>query len=377
MGTEQPQPKKVAFITGITGQDGSYLAEFLLDKGYTVYGLVRNVRGRDFINIKHILHRINIEQGHLEYFPDDLLPRMQPDEIYNLAAATFVGKSWDEWDRYHRVNGEAAARLFETARRACPKARIYQASSSEQFGSVPSPQSEETRMVPRSPYGASKLYAHNMARIYRESFGMHISSGICFNHESPRRGEEFVSRKIAQQVAWLSKAQKGTIPLGSLVPKRDWGHAKDYVRAMWMMLQAVVPDDYVIATGESHSVQEFLQLACAYAGLDWKSVYEKDEQFIRPAEIHDLQGDASKIKDSLGWEPEMNFNDLVMDMVMRELELLRDDEPKREAPADVHGAVQSERGSPPVRGGVPGKIGGPEEDGEGTWSHPPHLEPLG
>lgn len=371
---------RIAFITGITGQDGRYLAEFLHEKGYQVHGLVRDVRARSEAGLRRPgsgLEHATLHQGYLEYFLTELLVDIQPTEIYNLAAASFVGKSWDEFRYYQKVNGDGAVNIFEAARRATPKARIYQASSSEMFGSSPPPQSEDTVFRPRSPYGASKVYAHNMARIYRESYGLHISCGICFNHESPRRGPQFVSRKIAQEVAMLTWEPDRTIALGDLSPKRDWGHARDYVRAMWMMLQAPEPDDYVVATGETHSVQEFLELACSYAGVNWRDVYVKDPKFIRPADIYDLRGDSSKIRNVLGWEPEVSFNDLVLEMVMYEMELLRSDESQRQAPAPLLGEFQSESGSEALRGGVSREVGGTEGGSEGIRSHPPDLKSLG
>ena len=368
---------KVALITGITGQDGSYLAELLLDKGYRVYGLVRSVRDRDFHNIKHILNRVQIEQGSVDFFLAEILNKIQPNEIYNLAAASFVGKSWDDWQHYQRVNGEGAVNVFEAARHAVPKAKIYQASSSEMFGNTASPQSEESFMAPRSPYGASKLYAHNMARIYRESYNMHISCGICFNHESPRRGHEFVSRKIASEAAKISK-HGGKIALGNLVPKRDWGHAKDYVEAMWMMLQAPEPGDYVVATGETHSVEEFLNLAFAYVGLNWKDYYEVNEAFLRPAEVYDLCGDPTKIREELGWEPKYSFEDLVRDMVISELEELRvHDEQQRKTAAPVLGELQSHSSSEAVRGRVSGGEGRSSQSSERSRSQPPDISQVG
>ena len=360
-----------AFITGVTGQDGSYLAEALLEKGYTVYGLIRHVRGRDKRLQEEILRKINVVEGSIEYGLGEELNKIQPTEIYNLAAESFVGKSWVEWDKYAKINGIGAVRLFEAARLVVPKARIYQASTSELFGDAPAPQSETTPMVPRSPYGASKLYAHQMARIYRESYGMHISCGICFNHESPRRGEEFVSRKIAKSVAWIAR-HGGMIEMGSIEPKRDWGHAKDYVEAMWMMLQAPQPDDYVIATGVQHSVGDFLKLAFSYAGLIWSDHYLKDPKFVRPNEVNDLRGDASKIQSVLGWEPTYTFDNLVMEMVMTEMEAL-DDEQEREAPTPLHRSVQSEVSSEAVRGGVSGEAGSAEARIEGVGRKPPNL----
>jgi GDPmannose 4,6-dehydratase len=363
--------QNTAFITGVTGQDGSYLAEFLLSKGYTVYGLVRHVRGREEGIHEGILRKINVVEGSTEYGLGEELNQIQPTEIYNLAAESFVGKSWPEWRKYAKINGIGAVNIFEAARLVVPKARIYQASTSELFGNAPAPQSETTPMVPRSPYGASKLYAHQMARIYRESYGMHISCGICFNHESPRRGEEFVSRKIAGAVARRAK-EGGKIEMGSIEPKRDWGHALDYVNAMWMMLQAPVPDDYVVATGKQHSVGDFLKLAFSYAGLIWSDHYIKDPQFVRPNEVNDLRGDASKIQSVLGWEPTYTFDTLVREMVMAEMEAY-DDEQEREAPASLHGSVQSEVSGEVVRGGVSGEDWRTEAGIEGAGRKPPNF----
>jgi GDPmannose 4,6-dehydratase len=363
--------QNTAFITGVTGQDGSYLAEFLLAKGYTVYGLVRPVRGREEGIHGEILRKLNVVEGSVEYGLGKELNEIQPTEIYNLAAESFVGKSWSEWRKYAKINGIGAVNIFEAARLVVPKARIYQASTSELFGDAPAPQSEATPMVPRSPYGASKLYAHQMARIYRETYGMHISCGICFNHESPRRGEEFVSRKIAQRVAWIAR-HGGKIEMGSIEPKRDWGHAKDYINAMWMMLQAPQPDDYVVATGIQHSVGDFLKLAFSYAGLIWSDHYVKDPQFVRPNEVNDLRGDASKIQSVLGWEPTYSFDDLVREMVMTEMEAL-DDEQEREAPAPLQRSVQSEVSSETVRGGVSGEDWRAEAGLEGAGRKPPDI----
>jgi GDPmannose 4,6-dehydratase len=320
-----------ALITGITGQDGAYLAEFLLEQGYEVYGLVRRVRGRSFKNIEHIFNDIEIIEGSIEN------PLSFPfvDEVYNLAAASFVGKSWEEWSQYLRVNGIGAVNVFDAALAANPDVWVYQASTSEMFGNIGGICDEETPFKPASPYGASKLYAHEMARIYRESHGLRVSCGICFNHESPRRGEEFVSRKIARRVAGISKSGTGTIEMGEITPTRDWGHAKDYVKAMHQILQDAGPQDYIVATGESHSVQEFLMLAFSYAGLNWQDHYVKDEKFIRPAEVFELRANPSKIKVNLGWAPEYSFDDLVREMVMTEMEKLYDDEPEGETPTNI------------------------------------------
>jgi GDPmannose 4,6-dehydratase len=373
----EPLSRGIALITGLTGQDGSYLAEFLLEKDYKVYGLVRNVRDRELRNISHLAGRFEVVEGSIEFFQASILNKIQPTEIYNLAAQSFVGQSWEEWQSYQRINGEGAVNIFESARRTVPNARIYQASSSEMFGNTPPPQSEESFMAPRSPYGASKLYAHNMARIYRESYDMHISCGICFNHESPRRGHEFVSRKIASEAAKISK-HGGKIVLGNLVPKRDWGHAKDYVEAMWMMLQAPEPGDYVVATGETHSVEEFLNLAFAYVGLNWKDYYEINEAFLRPAEVYDLCGDSTKIREELGWEPKYSFEDLVRDMVISELEELRvHDEQQRKTAAPVLGELQSHSGSEAVLGRVPGGEGRSEESSARSGSQPPNVSTVG
>lgn len=317
---------KKAFITGITGQDGSYLAEFLLDKGYKVYGLTRRTSTQNFERIAHIMHNTN-----LELISGDLIDQnsiatalndIQPEEFYNLAAQSFVKTSWEQPVLTGEFTALGVTRMLEAVRLICPKARFYQASSSEMFGKVQQvPQTEATPFYPRSPYGVAKVYGHWITVNYRESYNMFAVSGILFNHESPRRGLEFVTRKIANSVARVKLGKQTTIELGNLDSKRDWGYAKDYVEAMWLMLQQDQPEDYVIATGETHSVQEFLELACQVAGIaDWRSVHQHNPKYDRPAEVDLLIGDASKAKEKLGWEPKVRFPELVKIMVESELE---------------------------------------------------------
>jgi len=315
-----------ALITGITGQDGSYLTELLLEKGYEVYGLARHVRGRQYIHIHSLLASIQVIEGDLMDRQSVLqaVQESQPNEIYNLAAVSFVGDSWKKPDLYMSVNGLGALNVFEAARQVVPDARIYQASSSEQFGSAPAPQSEQTCFMPRSPYGASKVFAHDMARIYRDSYGLHISCGICFNHESSRRGPEFVTRKIVVNAVKASKDKKHRFRLGDLKPKRDWGWAPDYVKAMWLMLQAEKADDYVVATGEMHSVLEFLEATFERVGLDWKDHVDRDPGLVRLAEVFELRGSRTKILEQLEWAPTVSFEMLVKKMVDAELEAQND-----------------------------------------------------
>ncbi len=318
---------KKAFITGITGQDGSYLAEFLLEEGYKVYGLTRRTSTQNFARINHIIHDPNLElisgdlidQHSLTYAIKDI----QPDEVYNLAAQSFVQASWEQPVLTGEFTAIGVTRVLEAIRLACPSAKFYQASSSEMFGRVQEvPQNEDTPFYPRSPYGVAKVYGHWITVNYRESFDMFAVSGILFNHESPRRGLEFVTRKIANAVARIKLGKQEFVELGNLEAKRDWGYAKDYVRAMWLMLQQEEPQDYVIATGETHSVKEFLQLACKSAGLeDWEAVYKHNKQFDRPAEVDLLIGDPSQAQAQLGWEPTISFEELVDLMVQAELEL--------------------------------------------------------
>ena len=317
---------KKAFITGITGQDGSYLAELLLEKGYRVYGLTRRTSTQNFERIKHIVHDENLEliSGDLidQHSLTNALNDIQPDEIYNLAAQSFVKASWDQPVLTGEFTGLGVTRVLEAMRLACPQAKFYQASSSEMFGKVQQvPQTEQTPFYPRSPYGVAKVYGHWITVNYRESFDMFAVSGILFNHESPRRGLEFVTRKIANGVARVKLGKQAHVELGNLDAKRDWGYAKDYVEAMWLMLQQDNPDDYVIATGETHSVREYLQLACKAAGLeDWEAVWKHNPEFDRPAEVDLLIGDPAKAKKDLGWEPSIDFEELVRIMVEAELE---------------------------------------------------------
>ena len=315
---------KSALITGITGQDGSYLAELLLQKGYKVYGLSRRTSTQNFERIKGIIHDIELISGDLidQHSITYAIQNVKPDEIYNLAAQSFVQASWEQPVLTGEFTALGVTRVLEAVRLAKPDAKFYQASSSEMFGKVlETPQKETTPFYPRSPYGVAKAYGHWITVNYRESFNMFACSGMLFNHESPRRGLEFVTRKIANGVARVKLGLQPTVKLGNLDTKRDWGYAPDYVDAMWRMLQQETPEDFVIATGETHSVREFLQLACEVAGLpDWEAVYEHDAKFDRPAEVDLLIGDASKAKQKLGWEPKTSFKELVRIMVEAELE---------------------------------------------------------
>ncbi len=317
---------KKAFITGITGQDGSYLAELLLEKGYKVYGLTRRTSTQNFERIAHIIHHENLElvSGDLidQHSMTYALKDIQPDEVYNLAAQSFVKASWDQPVLTGEFTALGVTRILEAVRFACPHAKFYQASSSEMFGKVQEvPQKESTPFYPRSPYGVAKVYGHWITVNYRESFDMFAVSGILFNHESPRRGLEFVTRKIANSVARVKLGKQDFVELGNLDAKRDWGYAKDYVEAMWLMLQQDKPDDFVIATGETHSVREFLELSCKFAGVaDWEAIYRHNPKFDRPAEVDLLIGDPSKAKQELSWQPSISFEGLVKLMVEAELE---------------------------------------------------------
>lgn len=316
--------QKTAFITGITGQDGSYLAELLLEKGYKVYGLTRRTSTQNFERIQHIIHDIELISGDLvdQHSLTNAIKNIKPDEVYNLAAQSFVQTSWEQPVLTGEFTAMGVTRVLEAIKLAHPEAKFYQASSSEMFGKVvETPQKETTPFYPRSPYGVAKVYGHWITVNYRESFDMFAVSGILFNHESPRRGLEFVTRKIANAVARVKLGKQSHVELGNLEAKRDWGYAKDYVEAMWLMLQQERPDDFVIATGETHSVREFLQLACKAAGIDdWESVYKHNPKFDRPAEVDLLVGDATKAKEKLGWEPKTSFEELVTLMVAAELE---------------------------------------------------------
>lgn len=315
-----------ALITGITGQDGSYLAELLLEKGYSVFGLIRRSANPNFWRIQHILDKIKLVEGDLldQTSLNNVVAMVQPDEVYNLASQSFVGTSWTQPELTAEITGLGALRMLEAVRQFCPKARFYQASSSEMFGAVKeTPQDENTPFYPRSPYGAAKVFAHNITVNYRESYGMFCVSGILFNHESPRRGEEFVTRKITRAVGRIKVGLQESLELGNLEPKRDWGHAPDYVEAMWMMLQASEPRDYVVGTGETHSVREFVQAAFAAAGLDWTKYVIVSDKLFRPAEVYLLQANPKRIKDHLGWKPKCSFEQLVQEMVEADIELAR------------------------------------------------------
>ena len=310
-------PKR-AFITGITGQDGSYLAELLLQNGYEVHGMVRRSSEEKFDRIRHIRDKIALHQGDLfdQYSVASLLAKIEPQEIYNLAAQSFVPTSWNQPVLTGEFTGLGVTKVLEAIRHTAPKARFYQASSSEMFGRVREvPQTEATPFYPRSPYGVAKAYGHFITVNYRESFGLFAVSGILFNHESPRRGLEFVTRKVSNGVAKIRLGLADKLYLGNLDAKRDWGFAGDYVEAMWRMLQQDKPDDYVIATGETHSVRELVEIAFARADLDWKKHVELDEQFMRPAEVDSLIGDCAKARRKLGWEPKVTFKGLVEMMV--------------------------------------------------------------
>ncbi len=316
---------KSALITGITGQDGSYLAELLLEKGYEVYGLIRRLSTPNISRIEHIFDKINLVEGDLtdQSSLNNALKKIQPDEVYNLAAQSFVGTSWNQPVLTGDVTGMGAVRLLEAVRYFCRDARIYQASSSEMFGKVSEmPQNENTKFYPRSPYGYAKVYAYWACVNYRESYNMHISNGILFNHESPRRGLEFVTRKITDGTARIYHGLSKELKLGNLDSKRDWGYAGDYVKAMWLMLQQEEPGDFVVATGESHSVREFMKLAFNEVGLNWEEHVKIDPKLFRPAEVDYLVGDYSKAKRALGWEPEVNFEELVRMMVKADIERL-------------------------------------------------------
>ena len=313
---------KTAFITGITGQDGSYLAELLLDKGYQVVGGVRRASTTNYWRIEHLLDRITLK-------PADLLDQLslirviedaKPDEIYNLAAMSFVPASWDQPMLTGEFNAQGVTRVLEAVRHVNPRIRLYQASSSEMYGKVREvPQTELTPFYPRSPYGVSKVYAHYITVNYRESYDLYAVSGILFNHESPRRGLEFVTRKVTDGVARIKLGLAESLSLGNLDAKRDWGFAGDYVRAMWMMLQQDRADDFVIATGESHSVRDLVQIAFGHVGLDWQKYVRLDPKFLRPAEVDHLIGDASKARATLGWTPDVDFSRLVTMMVDADL----------------------------------------------------------
>ena len=319
-----------ALITGVTGQDGSYLAEFLLDQGYEVSGMVRRTSTVTFERIAHIQDRIEIVYGDLldQVSLIELLREIRPAEVYNLAAQSFVPTSFNQPVLTGEITGLGVTRLLDAIRLVDPEIRFYQASSSEMFGKVVEvPQRESTPFYPRSPYGVAKLYGHWLTVNYRESYDLHANSGILFNHESPRRGLEFVTRKISHGVAKIKLGQEREIRLGNLEAQRDWGFAGDDVRAMWLMLQQDHPDDFVVSTGETHSVREFCELAFDQAGLNWEDHVVVDDKFFRPAEVDLLIGEPSKARDLLGWKPEVTFEQLVRMMVDADIEMLSDARP--------------------------------------------------
>lgn len=315
---------RVALITGITGQDGSYLAELLLDKGYTVHGLIRRASTFNTARIDHLYQDPHDPEARLFLHYGDLtdasrlvtlMERIGPQEVYHLAAQSHVRVSFDEPEFTGDVTGLATTRILEAIRESQVPARFYQASSSEMFGASPPPQNESTPFYPRSPYGAAKVYSYWMARNYREAYGLFATNGILFNHESPRRGETFVSRKITMGVARIAAGLQDYLYMGNLDAARDWGYAKEYVEAMWRMLQADDPDDFVIATGTSYTVRDFLQIAFDHVGLDWEKYVKFDERYLRPTEVDDLVGDAAKAAAKLGWKPETQTPELARLMV--------------------------------------------------------------
>ena len=316
---------KRALITGITGQDGSYLAELLLDKGYEVFGAVRRASTTNYWRIEHLLDRITLRPADLldQLSLIRLIDDVKPHEFYNLAAMSFVPASWDQPMLTGEFNSQGVTRALEAVRQVNPAIRFYQASSSEMFGKVREvPQTELTPFYPRSPYGVSKVFAHYITVNYRESYDLFAVSGILFNHESPRRGLEFVTRKVTDGVARIKLGLADALSLGNLDAHRDWGFAGDYVRAMWLMLQQESADDYVIATGESHSVKDLVELAFGHVGLDWERYVRLDPRFLRPAEVDQLTGDSSKARRVLGWRPEVDFPGLVRMMVDADLSRL-------------------------------------------------------
>jgi GDPmannose 4,6-dehydratase len=315
-----------ALITGITGQDGSYLAELLLGKGYEVHGMVRRSSTEKFDRIEHLRDQLHLHQGDLldQRSLVDTLRAARPDEIYNLAAMSYVAASWVQPTLTAEFSGTGVTRLLEAMREVCPEARFYQASSSEMFGKVREvPQTELTPFYPRSPYGVAKVYGHFITVNYRESYDLHATSGILFNHESARRGLEFVTRKITWHAAAIKLGIRKQLALGNLDAERDWGFAGDYVNAMWMMLQQDEPEDYVVATGVAHSVRECVEVAFDHAGLSMEEHVAIDEAFLRPAEVEHLIGDARKARERLGWEAEVSFEQLIRMMVDADHELLK------------------------------------------------------
>lgn len=334
MAAVSPAPSKSALITGITGQDGSYLAELLLEKGYEVHGLIRRSSTFNTDRLDSIYQdphepdrRLYLHYGDLSDAAGlaTLVRSLRPDEIYHLGAQSHVRVSFDMPEYTGDIDGLGTVRLLEAVRSADHPIRFYQASSSEMYGSTPPPQNETTVFHPRSPYACAKLYAHSVVQNYREAYGAFAVSGILFNHESPRRGETFVTRKVTRSVALIKAGLSEAVYLGNLDARRDWGYAKEYVEAMWLMLQQDKPDDYVIATGESHTVRELCEVAFARADLDWEQYVRLDPRYERPSEVDDLIGDASKAKRELGWEPKVKFRELVEIMVDADVQALDDE----------------------------------------------------
>jgi GDPmannose 4,6-dehydratase len=324
-GRRREQPRRTALITGITGQDGSYLAEFLLAKGYEVIGVVRRTSHDSYERIGHLLDRLQIVPADLldQHSLTSVIRDARPQEVYNLAAQSFVPTSWTQPVLTGEFTALGVTRLLEAVRLAGPEARVYQASSSEMFGkAVETPQRESTPFYPRSPYGVAKLYGHWITVNYRESYGLYAVSGILFNHESPRRGLEFVTRKVSHGVARIARGQASELRLGNLDAGRDWGFAGDYVDAMWRMLQQPTPTDFVIGTGETHTVRELCDIAFRHVGLDWEKYVRVDPAFVRPAEVDVLQADPRRARRALGWAPRVTFAELVRMMVDADLERL-------------------------------------------------------
>jgi GDPmannose 4,6-dehydratase len=319
--------KKRALITGVTGQDGSYLSEFLLEKGYKVFGLVRRSSSPNYERIEHIRDKLELIQGDL-LDQNSLIEAIQcakPDEVYNLGAQSFVPTSWNQPVLTGEFTALGVTRILEAIRVVNPRIKFYQASSSEMFGQVQEvPQNERTPFYPKSPYGVAKVYGHYITVNYRESYGIFACSGILFNHESPRRGLEFVTRKVSHGVAKIKTGLQEKLEMGNLDSQRDWGYAKEYVEAMWLMLQQDEPDDYVVATGKAHTVRRLLQIAFSSVGLNWEDYVVTDENLIRPAEVNRLLGDASKAREKLCWSPRVSFEELIAMMVESDLQRLKD-----------------------------------------------------
>ncbi|UCE59452.1 MAG: GDP-mannose 4,6-dehydratase [Phycisphaerales bacterium] len=334
-GSQRFPLKRKALITGITGQDGSYLAELLLEKDYEVHGIVRRVAmeapSHRLCRIEHLLPDLKLHAASLESYPSifKVVRQVQPHECYHLAAQSYVGYSFEDEFSTLNININGTHYVLSALKEACPQCRFYFAGTSEMYGaSVEVPQDESTPFHPRSAYGISKVAGFELTRNYREAYGLHATSGILYNHESPRRGYEFVTRKVTNHIARIVEGLDHEVHLGNLDAKRDWGHAADYVRAMWLMLQQEKPDDYVVATGRTHSVRKFCELAFKVAGLDYEGYVKVDELFFRPAEVHVLQGNAAKAQAKLGWTPQRTFEELVTEMVEWDLEQLRSSHPK-------------------------------------------------